>query len=211
MRTVNLENHARQRARILDTACSQFARHGYNETSLDAIARACRMKKPSLYHYFRNKQSLLKELVKERVIEMHQKVVDLHKGVLGGPYKTLLRIARFQIAQTQQPRTRDFVYFLVRHSMSDAFVRKVFLAESRRQIEQIRERMWPGHAGCASDSARQMLLYQFNSCVRNYVVEAKILKVDVATKFIEKDYLESLAKIFAYGLKGCRRKRRRAA
>lgn len=55
MKTMNPETHDKQRNHILDTACSHFAQHGFKETSMNEIAQACKLKKPSLYYYFRQR------------------------------------------------------------------------------------------------------------------------------------------------------------
>src|SRR5262249_46312851 len=52
-----------RRETILQHARHLFATKGYAETSVDDIAQACHMQKPSLYHYFESKQQLLQEMV----------------------------------------------------------------------------------------------------------------------------------------------------
>jgi AcrR family transcriptional regulator len=48
-----------QRARITSTAAGIFSRRGFRATSMNEIAAAVGLSKPTLYHYFRNKEELL--------------------------------------------------------------------------------------------------------------------------------------------------------
>ena len=51
-----------RRAQIIGIAADLFDRHGYHETSMQAIAERTGIRKASLYHYFRSKDELLVEL-----------------------------------------------------------------------------------------------------------------------------------------------------
>ena len=48
-----------QRGAILSQAAQLFASNGYHGTSMNEVAEACKLSKPSLYHYFRDKDALL--------------------------------------------------------------------------------------------------------------------------------------------------------
>ena len=51
-----------QRETILARAAELFARHGYTATTMNEVAEACGVSKPSLYHYVRDKHQLLAEI-----------------------------------------------------------------------------------------------------------------------------------------------------
>ena len=53
------------RERILEVASEQFHQKGYDRTSLDDVARALSVTKPSLYYHFENKEDILKGCVTE--------------------------------------------------------------------------------------------------------------------------------------------------
>ena len=71
MRTVNPVVHRRQMERITRTALRHFAARGYDRTSMDEIARACGIRKASLYHYYRGKKELLHDLIRSRLKKGH--------------------------------------------------------------------------------------------------------------------------------------------
>nr|WP_271208817.1 TetR/AcrR family transcriptional regulator [Rhodococcus wratislaviensis]GLK33170.1 TetR family transcriptional regulator [Rhodococcus wratislaviensis] len=48
---------------VLDAALRTFAAHGYERTSVNDIAEAAGLKKPSLYHYMDSKEDLLENII----------------------------------------------------------------------------------------------------------------------------------------------------
>ena len=56
-----------KRALIIDHAARLFDERGYGNTSMSDIARATRLAKPSLYHYFRSKDEILMSIHEEFV------------------------------------------------------------------------------------------------------------------------------------------------
>jgi TetR/AcrR family transcriptional regulator len=51
-----------QREQILGAAAALFARHGYSATTMNDVAVACGVSKPTLYHYVRDKHDLLAQI-----------------------------------------------------------------------------------------------------------------------------------------------------
>src|SRR3954471_24072884 len=59
-----------QRETILARAAALFAKNGYSATSMNEVAEACGVSKPSLYHYVRDKQQLLLEIAAAHVARL---------------------------------------------------------------------------------------------------------------------------------------------
>ena len=78
-----------QRAQILQRAAELFARSGYVATSMNAVAEACGLSKPTLYHYFRDKDALLASICDEHVLRLHAMASEVL--VLPLPPRELLR------------------------------------------------------------------------------------------------------------------------
>ena len=71
-----------KREQILEAARNVFSRYGYHKTNLDDIGEVVGMKKNSLYHYFKNKEDLFKNIVHleaEYYFEQVQKIIDKEK------------------------------------------------------------------------------------------------------------------------------------
>ena len=60
-----------QRGLILQRAAELFAKSGYAATSMNQVAEACGFSKPTLYHYFRDKDALLASICDEHVLRLH--------------------------------------------------------------------------------------------------------------------------------------------
>jgi AcrR family transcriptional regulator len=54
-------------AKLLDTACTLFARKGYNATSIREIADAMEIQKASIYYYISSKEDLIYEISKAAI------------------------------------------------------------------------------------------------------------------------------------------------
>jgi AcrR family transcriptional regulator len=65
-----------QREVILARAAELFARHGYSGTSMNQIAEACGVSKPSLYHYVDDKYRLLVEIAQGHIDRLRALVAE---------------------------------------------------------------------------------------------------------------------------------------
>ncbi len=59
-----------QREQILVRAAVLFARRGYTATSMNEVAEACGISKPSLYHYVQDKHQLLVEIAENHIARL---------------------------------------------------------------------------------------------------------------------------------------------
>ena len=66
-----------QRELILRHAAELFARRGYPATSMNEVAQACGLSKPTLYHYFRDKYNLLVHIADGHVSRLQALVEDV--------------------------------------------------------------------------------------------------------------------------------------
>ena len=65
-----------QRETILARAAELFARRGYTATSMNEVAEACGVSKPSLYHYVSDKYQLLVEITQGHVDRLRALVAE---------------------------------------------------------------------------------------------------------------------------------------
>lgn len=57
------ENYLERQQGILDAAAAMFAKHGFNGTSIAALADSCGVSKALLYHYYDSKEALLYDML----------------------------------------------------------------------------------------------------------------------------------------------------
>jgi AcrR family transcriptional regulator len=71
-----------QRETILARAAELFARRGYTATTMNEVAEACGVSKPSLYHYVRDKHQLLAEIAEGHVVRLLALVAEVEAARL---------------------------------------------------------------------------------------------------------------------------------
>ncbi|MBF9195838.1 TetR/AcrR family transcriptional regulator [Microvirga terrestris] len=59
-----------KRRAILDRSAELFAEHGYDRASMSKIAEACGVSKANLYHYYRDKEELLFDMIRFHLEEL---------------------------------------------------------------------------------------------------------------------------------------------
>ncbi len=66
---------------ILSTARKHFSRYGYSKTTMEQIARDCRITKPTLYSYFDSKAELFKAVIDSEQAECYAMIEQAIDGV----------------------------------------------------------------------------------------------------------------------------------
>lgn len=84
-----------QRDMILQRAAELFAQRGYPATSMNEVAQACGLSKPSIYHYFKDKYALLLEICDGHVSRLHVLVQQVQAQDLPAELRLRTLIERF--------------------------------------------------------------------------------------------------------------------
>ncbi len=72
-----------QREQILAHAATLFAQRGYPGTSMNEVAQACGLSKATLYHYYKDKYSILVSIAEGHVQRLHALVIEVGAEQLG--------------------------------------------------------------------------------------------------------------------------------
>jgi len=80
---------------ILSQAAQLFASRGYAGTTMNEVAEACGMSKPTLYHYFRDKGALLATIAEEHVSRLEAVVSEVGSERLAPRERLQRLILRF--------------------------------------------------------------------------------------------------------------------
>ncbi|MGG5809397.1 TetR/AcrR family transcriptional regulator [Falsiroseomonas sp. CW058] len=70
------EDHGERRQAILDRAAELFARHGYDRASMAMIAEASQVSKALFYHYWKDKEELLFDVLAQHL----RRLVEVARG-----------------------------------------------------------------------------------------------------------------------------------
>lgn len=87
-----------QREAILAQAAALFARQGYTATSMNQVAAACGISKPTLYHYVQDKHELLLCVAEGHIERLQALVADVEAQALPARERLQALIERFVLA-----------------------------------------------------------------------------------------------------------------
>ncbi len=108
----SLEEAGQLRDRILDAAAELFARHGYGETSVEAIAALAGVGKLTVYRRFRDKDTLFQATALRLSHQRHAEMGDLGERE-GGVREVLLAAGRQMLAVALAPQSLAFQHILL--------------------------------------------------------------------------------------------------
>lgn len=69
------------REAIMDFSSTLFLRYGFKKTTMDDVARICRIGKATLYKFFKNKEDLYREIIKREIDEVMGRMDEVVKGL----------------------------------------------------------------------------------------------------------------------------------
>ena len=113
-----------QRELILAQAAQLFARRGYPATSMNQVAEACNLSKATLYHYYRDKSSLLISIAETHVSRLAALVAEEEAST-----------------HTDEERLRRFIYRIVEEYAGAQDAHRVLTDDVRFLEEADRERV----------------------------------------------------------------------
>ncbi|MBM3221241.1 MAG: TetR/AcrR family transcriptional regulator [Candidatus Rokubacteria bacterium] len=102
--------HEVLRAGILTAAADLFRQRGYRAATLDDIARAVGVSKPTLYGYFRSKEELLAAIF-HRAMSLFERDLDAIRTSGDDPVTKLRRVIRFHVGAVIAERSFLAVFF----------------------------------------------------------------------------------------------------
>jgi TetR/AcrR family transcriptional regulator len=111
-----------QREDILAAAARLFAEQGFSATSMNQVAEACGVAKPTLYHYFQDKQELLAQICDSHVHALLALVEDVKARQLAPDAQLRALIERF---------TRAYADAQAQHRVLTSEIK--FLADAERE------------------------------------------------------------------------------
>lgn len=190
------------RQHILSTALRLFSRRGYYAVGVQEICRESGITKPTLYHYFGNKEGLLRELLISRYRLFHQMLRKAaeYKGRPGEynldvlPVLIRLTGAYFNFARGNHDFYRMQLSFMF--SPADSVPRRAVSelnAEHYAIVEGMFSRIAEVHKNMAGKE--KLLTDSFIGAVN-----AAVLRRDREGTGLSREYAAGLVKIFMHGI-----------
>ncbi|HTC20874.1 MAG TPA: helix-turn-helix domain-containing protein, partial [bacterium] len=125
VKLLNEQKHTDQRLRLLSHARRLIANQGFKETTMAQIAKACKVTKAGLYHYFKSKEAILLA-----ILGCHEDEMDSLKKELAQARhleEVLYAIARNHMEKMNRNENLDFLKILVNEAMTNPEVKKFYL------------------------------------------------------------------------------------
>jgi AcrR family transcriptional regulator len=129
------ERYDRRQQEIVATAASVFARQGYDQTTMQELARQLGLATGALYHYFGSKEQLLRAICDELMEPILVRAREVSDG--DGPAADRLRaLTRMWVAHVIEYRDHMLVFQQERHVIEgDDQWRRI--RDSRKSFERI--------------------------------------------------------------------------
>jgi len=89
------DGYADQHQQVLAAAAQLFASRGYTATTMQQVAAACGLSKPTLYHYVRDKHDLLAQITSEHVARLEALQASVAALALPPPQQLRELVQRF--------------------------------------------------------------------------------------------------------------------
>jgi AcrR family transcriptional regulator len=198
MRKVIPKKHEEHRNRILAAARKLFASRGVKETSMSEVAKACRVTKAALYHYFKGKGEILNALFDQTFAEQDRFVQSIKRE--GTLESTILSIARGHLKMISSPQVLEMMKIFQSEGMKN-------LTACQRHNERIKESMDSYlrigiERGILPDVDRTLLknvVFTFFGALEHYFIHSQILKCDFVGGGVDA-YAKFLASTFGHAL-----------
>lgn len=198
MRPRDPRNEKRQVAKILANARRLFARHGFDRVSMDALAAACRVTKPTIYYYFKDKRAVLLAVLNAHWAEQATLLETFRPAA--SLRDTLRALAELVLSQTQRPNTGEIIRIVLAEAgrnrdISSAFFR-VFGPAFRNVYDgPVRQHLHPRY----SSSMAQALFHQYIGSLVHYSLMRQVLRASPASLPGKGPYVDLLVDSFVRG------------
>ncbi len=172
VKKLNPQKHTDQRIRLLAHARHLFATQGVRETSMSQIAMACKVTKATLYHYFQNKESILKE-----ILDCRSKGIEaVTQGAKAKNLEDCLyQIARSHLVQMEDEENLEVMKLMISETMKNIEMRKFYMEFLRDNISLGAQSVAGFVSGKKSEKELRLLFFQFMSTLVHYDWNVKMV------------------------------------
>lgn len=200
-KTLNEQKHEDQRMRLLSHARRLIANQGYKETSMSQIAKACKVTKAGLYHYFKSKEAIL-----HAILGCHEEQTGPLKEELAKAKSledVFYAIAQNHLEKMSQPSQLEFVKILINEAMTNPDVKKFHLKSVKESLVTIaRDVLSPFLKERMDEVELRRTYFQFFAALVHYTWQVKMVGGLSDIIGDDESYIRLLAKVYANQLMG---------
>ena len=107
-----------KREQIINAAVELFYEHGYQRTTLDAVAQRLEVTKPFIYYHFKDKEEVLVEISRRSIIKANEALADALEAK-GSPMQRLHQAVSTVMRAVIENRRYTAIYFREQKNLSD--------------------------------------------------------------------------------------------
>jgi AcrR family transcriptional regulator len=162
---LNPKKHADQRTRLLTHARHLFAAQGIKETSMSQVAKACKVTKATLYHYFKSKDAIRKEIFDCRSKDAESSVQETKARNLE---ECLNQIARGYLRKMDRPENLEIMKIIISEMMKNPEMRKSNMESQKETVVLGAQSVAAFLEGKKTEKEMRLLFFQFMSTLVHY-------------------------------------------
>jgi len=190
-----------KRLAILDRSAAVFAKHGYDRASMAQVAKACKVTKATLYHYFKSKETILKEILACRSEEINTLAAQTNPAA--SLEETFYQIAKAHLEHIKKPENLELMKILLSETMKNNEMRKYYMAFVHENISKGAQQVLGRYLrGKKNEKEMRLIFFQFMASLLHYDWNTRM--VGDLTDFMGSDeaYIRQLAKTYALAVQG---------
>ncbi len=174
--TLNEAKHQEHRKRILGQAQKLFAERGYSDTSMSDLAEACKVRKATLYHYFKSKEALLFGVIECHVdTEDHALLLEKIRSARTLEEK-FYQLAKQHCEEMSRPENLSFLKILLIETSTNPKMKDFYVAFIKRQTELLaKEIMEPVLGNRMKPQEMRRILFQFLAALIHYTWQVRMV------------------------------------
>jgi AcrR family transcriptional regulator len=180
------ERYDRRRQEMVFAAAREFARRGYDSTTMQDLAASMGLATGALYHYFGSKEQLLIEICDQLMEPLLARARDLMRGD-APPEEKLRALVRMWVANVIRYRDHMLVFQQERHAI-EAGAKWRGVRESRKVFERLVQDALE-RAGASADGDGRLvlmaLLGMVNHTAQWYRPRGRLTPEEIADGYLE--------------------------
>jgi AcrR family transcriptional regulator len=200
VRTLNPQKHETQRLRLVAQARRLFAAQGVKETSMAQVAKACRVTKAALYHYFKGKDGLLKAILgcrSEEIQDFRQRI-----SATRDPEECFYVFGRIHLESMALPGNLDLMKILLTETLKNKDMRRYYQEFVETHVAQTAREVVGRFAPDLTEKEMRLAFYQFLAALLHYTWNVSVVgnRLDDLIGDTEM-FLRRLARLNAAGIR----------
>ena len=198
VKKLNQKKYSDQRTRLLSQARRLFAAQGVKETSMSQIAVACKVTKAALYHYFKSKESILKEILSCR----GEEIADIRKRMEAA--KTLeaclYEFAKIHLESMASAENLELLQILLSETQKSRDMKRTYMEFCDQNVTQCAKEIIRRFAPRLPEKEARLAFYQFLAPLLHYTWNVKMVGPMDDLIGDDETFIRRLAKIHAKAL-----------